>query len=164
MEEDLDKIAAGDAEWVKVMDEFYGPFSKTVEKAQADMPVVKSGPEPIGRACPECGKELVIRYGRYGKFISCSGFPECRHTEPWLEKIGITCPKDGGDIVERKTRRGRVFYGCNNYPECDFTSWKRPIEQSCPKCGGLLVIANKRELQCLNCQEVFLQENVISEA
>jgi DNA topoisomerase-1 len=164
MEEDLDKISTGEAEWVKVMDEFYGPFAKTVEKAQADMPVVKTGPEPIGRDCPECGKELVIRYGRYGKFISCSGFPDCRHTEPWLEKIGVTCPQDGGEIVERKTRKGRIFYGCYNYPDCDFTSWKRPIEQPCPKCQGLLVIANKREVQCIKCQEVFLQEDVIPEA
>jgi DNA topoisomerase I len=163
MEEDLDKISTGEAEWVRVMDEFYGPFSKKVEKAQEDMPVVKSGPEPIGRDCPECGRELVIRYGRFGKFISCSGFPECRHTEPWLEKIGVPCPQDGGDIVERKTRKGRTFYGCNNYPECDFTSWKRPIEQPCPKCQGLLVIANKREVQCIKCEEVFLQDDVIPE-
>jgi DNA topoisomerase-1 len=164
MEEDLDKIADGEAEWVKVMDEFYGPFSKKVEKAQEDMPVVKSGPEPIGRACPECGRELVIRYGRYGKFISCSGFPECRHTEPWLEKIGVTCPQDGGDLVERKTRKGRTFFGCSNYPECDFTSWKRPIVQPCPNCQGLLVIANKREVQCLKCEETFLQDDVIPES
>ena len=164
MEEDLDKIATGDAEWVHIMDEFYGPFSKKVEKAQEDMPVVKSGPEPIGRACPKCGRELVIRYGRYGKFISCSGFPECRHTEPWLEKIGVACPQDGGELVERKTRKGRTFFGCNNYPECDFTSWKRPIEQPCPNCQGLLVIANKREVQCIKCEETFLQDNVIPES
>jgi DNA topoisomerase-1 len=164
MEEDLDKIAEGEAEWVKVMDEFYGPFSQKVEKAQEDMPVVKSGPEPIGRNCPDCGRELVIRYGRFGKFISCSGFPECRYTEPWLEKIGVTCPKDGGDLVERKTRRGRTFFGCNNYPECDFTSWKRPIPQPCPNCQGLLVIANKREVQCLKCEETFLQDDVIPES
>jgi DNA topoisomerase-1 len=164
MEEDLDKISTGEAEWVKIMDEFYGPFSKQVEKAQEDMPVVKSGPEPIGRNCPECGKELVIRYGRYGKFISCSGFPECRYTEPWLEKIGVTCPQDGGDLVERKTRKGRIFFGCNNYPECDFTSWKRPILQPCPNCQGLLVIANKREVQCLKCEETFLQDDVIPES
>jgi len=164
MEEDLDKIADGEAEWVKIMDEFYGPFSKKVEKAQEDMPVVKSGPEPIGRACPECGKELVIRYGRYGKFISCSGFPKCRYTEPWLEKIGVTCPQDGGDLVERKTRKGRTFFGCSNYPECDFTSWKRPIEQPCPNCQGLLVIANKREIQCIRCEETFLQDDVIPES
>jgi DNA topoisomerase I len=164
MEEDLDKIADGEAEWVRVMAEFYGPFSKKVEKAQEDMPVVKSGPEPIGRNCPECGRELVIRYGRFGKFISCSGFPECRYTEPWLEKIGVTCPKDGGDLVERKTRKGRTFFGCNNYPECDFTSWKRPIEQPCPNCQGLLVISNKREVQCIKCEETFLQDDVIPES
>jgi DNA topoisomerase-1 len=164
MEEDLDKISTGEAEWVKIMDEFYGPFSKKVEKAQEDMPVVKSGPEPIGRDCPKCGKELVIRYGRYGKFISCSGFPDCRHTEPWLEKIGVACPKDGGELVERKTRKGRMFFGCINYPECDFTSWKRPIPQPCPNCQGLLVIANKREAQCIRCEEIFLQDDVIPES
>ena len=164
MESDLDKVASGDEKWVKVIREFYTPFEVTVKKAQAEMPVVKTGPEPIGRACPDCGKELVIRYGRYGKFISCSGFPDCRHTEPWLEKIGVTCPKDGGDIVERKTRKGRIFFGCNNYPNCDFTSWKRPLAQPCPKCGGLLVIANKREAQCTACEETFLLENVIPES
>jgi DNA topoisomerase-1 len=163
MEDDLDQIASGQTEWVEVLRSFYGPFSQTVQKAQAEMPAIKSGPEPIGRTCPECGRELVIRYGRFGKFISCSGFPECRYTEPWLEKIGVTCPKDGGDLVERKTRRNRVFYGCINYPNCDFTSWKKPIPQPCPKCHGLLVIANKREAQCLNCQETFLLEEVVPE-
>ena len=164
MEADLDRVAAGQADWVKVTKEFYTPFAVTVARAQAEMPVTKTGPEPIGRACPECGKELVIRYGRYGKFISCSGFPECRHTEAWLEKIGVTCPKDGGDIVSRKTRKGRIFFGCANYPNCDFTSWKRPLAQPCPKCGGLLVIANKREAQCTACEESFLLENIIPDA
>ncbi|MDI6770725.1 MAG: type I DNA topoisomerase [Anaerolineales bacterium] len=164
MEEDLDKIAAGRVQWVKVMQEFYAPFEVKVKRAQAEMPVIKSGPEPIGRACPGCSKELVIRYGRYGKFISCSGFPECRHTEPWLEKIGVTCLKDGGDVVERKTRKGRTFYGCANYPNCDFTSWKRPLPKPCPTCQGMLVIANKREVQCLDCEETFLLEDVVPES
>jgi DNA topoisomerase-1 len=163
MEEDLDKIATGEDDWVYVMNEFWIPFSADLAKAQADMPVVKSGPESIGRACPECGCDLVIRYGRYGKFISCSCFPKCRYTEPWLEKIGVACPKDGGDLVERKTRRGRVFYGCLNYPNCDFTSWKKPLPQPCPKCKGLLVIANKREAQCSHCQESFLLEIIVPE-
>jgi DNA topoisomerase-1 len=163
MEEDLDKISEGKADWVKVMRAFYQPFAITVAKAQSEMPVIKTGPEPIGRACPECGKELVIRYGRYGKFISCSGFPECRHTEAWLQKIGVECPKDHGEIVERKTRKGRTFFGCANYPTCDFTSWKRPLAKPCPKCNGMLVIANKREAQCLNCEESFLLEDVIPE-
>jgi DNA topoisomerase I len=164
MEEDLDMIASGQAEWTEVMHEFYRPFAEDVKKAQAEMPVTKSEPEPIGRKCPEDGGELVIRYGRYGKFISCANFPTCRYTEPWLEKIGVKCPKDGGEIVARKTRKGRTFYGCANYPTCDFTSWKKPLVNPCPKCGGLLVIANKREAQCTNCQESFLLEDFISES
>ncbi len=164
MEQDLDMIASGQAEWVEVIYEFYRPFSEDVKKAQAEMPVTKSGPEPIGRSCPDDDGELVIRYGRFGKFISCSNFPNCRYTEPWLEKIGVTCPNDGGDLVERKTRKGRTFYGCINYPNCDFTSWKRPLAKPCPKCGGLLVIANKREAQCTNCSESFLLEEIIPES
>jgi DNA topoisomerase-1 len=164
MEQDLDMIASGEAEWTEVMYEFYRPFAEDVKKAQAEMPVTKSGPEPIGRICPEDGGELVIRYGRFGKFISCANFPTCRYTEPWLEKIGVKCPKDGGEIVERKTRKGRTFYGCANYPTCDFTSWKKPLVNPCPKCGGLLVIANKREAQCTNCQESFLLEDFVSES
>ncbi len=164
MEEDLDMIANGQAEWVEVMHEFYHPFAEDLKKAQAEMPVTKSGPEPIGRICPDDGGELVIRYGRFGKFISCANFPTCRYTEPWLEKIGVLCPKDGGELVARKTRKGRAFYGCVNYPTCDFTSWKKPLKQPCPKCNGLLVVANKREAQCTNCQETFLLEEIIPES
>lgn len=160
MEEDLDKIAAGDEKWVDSIRRFYTPFAEQVKRADAEMPEMKTGPEPIGRACPECGHELVIRWGRYGKFISCSNFPECRHTEALLEKIGVKCPKDGGDIVIRKTRKGRVFYGCANYPACDFTSWKQPLPQPCPACGGLLVIANKSQAQCLQCEEQFLLDSL----
>ena len=164
MEEDLDMISNGQAEWTEVIHEFYHPFAEDLKRAQAEMPVTKSEPEKIGRICPDDGGELVIRFGRFGKFISCANFPNCRYTEPWLEKIGILCPKDGGDLVEKKTRKGRTFYGCANYPNCDFTSWKRPIKYPCPKCNGLLVYANKREVQCTNCQETFLQETVIPES
>jgi DNA topoisomerase-1 len=144
-----------------VIGEFYGPFSKLVARAEAEMPEMNTGPEPIGRDCPECGHPLVIRWGRYGKFISCSNFPKCRHTEAWLEKIGVSCPKDNGDIVERKTRKGRVFYGCMNYPACDFTSWKLPLPTPCPACGGLLVVANKNFAQCLNCETQFALDQVM---
>ena len=163
MEEDLDMVASGQAEWTEVIHEFYHPFAEDLKKAQAEMPVTKSGPEPIGRKCPDDGGELVIRYGRFGKFISCSNFPTCRYTEPWLEKIGVRCPKDGGELVERKTRKGRTFFGCENYPNCDFTSWKRPLKVPCPKCSGLLVVANKREAQCTNCLETFLLEHIVPE-
>jgi DNA topoisomerase-1 len=163
MEEDLDMIANGQAEWVEVMHEFYRPFAEDVKKAQAEMPITKTGPEPIGRQCPEDGGELVIRHGRFGKFISCSNFPTCRYTEPWLEKIGVTCPKDGGELIERKTRKGRTFYGCINYPNCDFTSWKRPLKQPCPNCNGLLVVADRQKAQCTNCQETFQLEDIVPE-
>lgn len=160
MEDDLDKIAEGKEEWRRVIAAFYAGFEPEVKQAEAEMPEVKYEPEKIGRECPQCGHDLVIRWGRYGKFISCSNFPECRYTEALLEKIGVTCPEDGGDIVLRKTRKGRIFYGCANYPNCQFTSWKRPIPNPCPKCGGMLVTANKREAQCLKCSETFLQEEV----
>lgn len=163
MEEDLDLIAAGEQPWVDVIRAFYGPFSQKVAQADELMPEMKTEPEPVGRPCPECGHELIIRWGRFGKFISCSNFPECRYTEPWLEKIGVFCPKDGGDIVERKTRKNRIFYGCNNYPNCDFTSWKRPLPAACPNCGGLLVIADKRNAECLNCHEQFLLDEVTAD-
>jgi DNA topoisomerase-1 len=163
MESDLDNVAAGEQDWVDVIKTFYDPFTIAVQHAQADMPVTKSEPESIGRICPDCGKDLVIRFGRYGKFISCSGFPDCRFTEAWLEKIGVLCPKDKGDVVERKTRKGRVFYGCANYPTCDFTSWKRPLVTPCPNCKGMLVVSNKREAQCLDCEESFLIEKVLPE-
>ncbi len=160
MEEDLDEVAEGSRRWVDVIREFYSTFSPMVERAQAEMPASKTELEKVGRACPECGKDLVIRWGRYGKFISCSGFPECRYTEAWLEKIGVTCPQDGGDLVLRKSRKGRIFYACSNYPNCDFVSWKKPVSAPCPKCGGMLVVANKRELQCTKCEETFLAEQV----
>lgn len=164
MEEDLDMIANGQAEWTEVIHTFYQPFAEDLKIAQAEMPVTKREPEKIGRICPDDGGELVIRFGRYGKFISCGNFPTCRYTEPWLEKIGIHCPKDHGDIVLKKTRKGRTFYGCANYPNCDFTSWKRPIGQPCSNCGGLLVYANKREAQCIKCEETFLLDNIILES
>jgi len=164
MEEDLDMISNGQAEWSEVIHEFYHPFAEDLKKAQAEMPVTKSEPEKIGRICPDDGGELVIRFGRFGKFISCSNFPSCRYTEPWLEKIGIQCPKDHGELVERKTRKGRTFYGCENYPSCDFTSWKRPMKQPCPDCKGLLVFANKRQAQCTNCEHIFPLDQIIPEA
>jgi DNA topoisomerase-1 len=160
MEADLDRVASGDEEWAEVINEFYVPFEQDVRQAEEKMPEMKVEPEPIGRACPRCGHDLVVRWGRYGKFISCSNFPECRHTEPLLEKIGVACPKDGGEVVERKTRKGRTFYGCSNYPECDFTSWKKPLPQPCPNCGGLLVFANKNHAHCTQCEEQYSLDQV----
>jgi DNA topoisomerase I len=157
MEQDLDKVSEGKSKWQSIVGEFYQRFEPVLKKAQQEIPVTKTE-EKVGRACPDCGHDLIIRWGRYGKFISCSSFPECHYTEAWLEKIDVPCPECGGDIVQRKTRKGRIFYGCANYPTCNFTSWKRPAKVNCPNCGGLLVFTNKREVQCMKCSETYLQE------
>ncbi len=151
MEEELDEVAEGGRAWTDVIGEFYGPFAEQLRRAEEAMPEVRAEPEMLERACPECGKPLVIRHGRFGKFIGCSDFPQCRYTEPWLEKIGVRCPDDGGELVERRTKRGRTFYGCANYPACEFTSWKRPLPVACPTCGGLLVVDNREHAVCLKC-------------
>jgi DNA topoisomerase-1 len=165
MEEDLDEVSTGESRWPEVVREFYSEFAPQLAKAQEEMPTAKAELEKVGRECPKCGHDLVIRWGRYGKFISCSNFPECRYTEPWLEKIGVQCREcEGGEIVLRKTRKGRIFYGCSNYPECQFTSWKRPVPTPCPNCGGMLVSTNKREVQCLQCESTFLAEQVTDTA
>ncbi|MHB0966820.1 MAG: type I DNA topoisomerase [Bellilinea sp.] len=161
MEKALDDVSTGGRQWEDVVGKFYKTFEPQVKKAQIEIPVSKAELEKVGRACPVCGNDLVYRYGRFGKFISCSTFPTCRHTEPFLQKIGVTCPEDGGELVERKTRKGRIFYGCANYPTCGFTSWKKPIAKPCPACGGTLVILNKREAQCLKCESTFLLEQIL---
>jgi DNA topoisomerase-1 len=130
MEEKLDEIATGEVSWVPMLHEFYGPFSERLEVAQDKMPHLEFEPEPTGEMCPECGKPLLIRDGRYGRFIGCSGWPECRHTEP-IPLPGVVCPECGGAIVEKRTRRGRRFWGCVNYrpddeASCQWASWKKP--------------------------------------
>jgi len=155
MEEHLDEIAAGQREWVPVVREFYIPFKQRLDEADRKIEKVDLEPQEIGRDCPECGQPLIIRWGRYGKFIGCKGFPECRYTEPWLEKVGVACPQCGGDLVEKRTRKGRVGYGCINYPDCKFWVWKRPLPQPCPACGGLLTEGRKGWAKCIACEEKF---------
>jgi DNA topoisomerase I len=153
MEEHLDSIAAGEEQLVPVLRDFYDFFGPQLQEAEQSMEMVRVEPEKIGEACPEDGGELIIKAGRFGKFVGCSNYPTCRYTRPLVTKIGVACPQDGGELVERRTRRGRVFYGCANYPDCDFTSWKRPVREPCPRCGGLLVVANKDSAECTVCHE-----------
>lgn len=153
MEDRLDSIADGEEEWVPVLEDFYTPFKKEVEWAFEHVPNVELENEEVGRDCPDCGSPLIIRWGRYGKFIGCSNFPECRYTEQWVEKTGIRCPRcEDGEVIERKTKRGRTFYGCSNYPACEFTSWKKPMKAQCPHCGGPLIRQGKYAAKCLDCQ------------
>lgn len=154
MENELDSIAEGEKEWVAVIRQFYDTFEPELEKAKEKMPEIpKAAPEPVGRDCPDCGKPLVYRTGRFGKFISCSGYPDCRYTEKLqkpVEKIGVACPKCGGDLIVKRTHRGKIFYGCVNYPTCDFAEWNRPISQKCPVCGSMMVMSGKDSAVCTN--------------
>jgi DNA topoisomerase-1 len=156
MESQLDDVAEGKRNWVALMREFYEPFAKTLARAEVAIPKVEQI-EYVGRECPKCDDgQLIIRWGRFGKFVGCSNFPKCRYTEPWLEKIGVKCPQcDDGEIVKKRTKKGRTFYGCSNWPTCEFTSWKRPLPTPCPACSGTLVIARKDVAKCLNCGETF---------
>ncbi len=163
MEDQLDTIAEGQIEWRPMLKEFYTPFEQQIAAARTEMPRVRQE-ETIGRNCPESGHPLVIRYGRFGKFIGCSNYPECRYTEPWVESTSVPCPScgktHGGEIVVKKSRKGRTFYGCKRYPDCEFTSWKRPLPQPCPDCGGMLVEQNRTTAQCVVCSHTFAIEEL----
>ncbi len=155
MEEDLDKIEDGQINWVKIIDEFYKDFEKHVKHADEVMEKIEIKDEPAGEDCEKCGSPMVYKLGRYGKFMACSNFPECRNTKAIMKPIGVKCPNcDTGEIVERKSKTKRLFYGCNTYPECDFVSWDKPISRPCPKCSSLLVekkIKKGVQIQCTKC-------------
>ncbi|MBI5619980.1 topoisomerase DNA-binding C4 zinc finger domain-containing protein, partial [Candidatus Gottesmanbacteria bacterium] len=125
MEGNLDAIANGETPWVPVIAEFYAPFEKRLNETYETADKVKVAEEVIDEKCPECGNPLVIRVGRYGKFVACSTFPACRYTRQFAEKIDMKCPRCGGDIVIKKSHRGKTFYGCSNYPKCTFAAWKK---------------------------------------
>ena len=141
MERKLDEVEEGRQSWTEFLRAFYGDFKTTMEKAEAEMNRVQKPVEELEELCPECGRHLVIRTGRFGRFISCSGFPACRYGRTIVTKTGALCPQCGGDLVERKTKqKKRIFYGCNNYPTCNFAIWERPVPELCPNCGGLMVV------------------------
>ncbi|MEZ4626314.1 MAG: type I DNA topoisomerase [Thermomicrobiales bacterium] len=153
LEEELDEIATGERAWAPTMHEFYGPFTSTLTAAEQTMERVKLKDEPAGEDCEKCGRPMVIKLGKFGKFMACSGFPECRNSRPLLTKIGVECPQcHQGQIVERRSRKGRTFYGCERYPECDFTTWNKPVEQKCPTCGRYMVESGRRgQVRCPAC-------------
>ena len=160
MEEDLDLIASGEREWVPVLREFYGPFEKMVKRAERTMEKVDLGPQYTGEMCEKCGHPMIVKFGRYGKFIACSNFPECRNTKSYQISTGVACPECGSDLVEKRTRRGRTFYGCSNYPQCEFATWNQPLPQPCPSCGGILTVAGKDSAKCVSCGEVVALEGI----
>ena len=139
MENELDEIAEGKRGKNQLLEEFYGPFEKTLTEADEAIGHVELPVEVSDEKCELCGRMMVVKQGRYGKFLACPGFPECRNTKPFLKDTGAKCPKCGDAIVERRTRRGRIFYGCKSYPDCDFVTWDTPQAEPCPKCGGLVL-------------------------
>ncbi len=174
MEEELDDVSRGERDWVPMLGEFYGPFEKALSNADESMPKVRMD-EETDEVCDcggsdkcehtdTCGKPMVIKTGRFGRFMACTGFPECRKTKPILKKTGVSCPKPdcGGDIVERRAKgRGRSFYGCSNYPECDLILNQQPLPTPCPECAGLMVMKGRNNSACTNCswQEAILENS-----
>ncbi|WP_368078400.1 type I DNA topoisomerase [Listeria monocytogenes] len=144
MESELDEVEHGEVEWVKVIDEFYKRFEPNVIKADAEMEKIEIKDEPAGIDCDLCGAPMVYKMGKYGKFLACSRFPDCRNTKAIVKEIGVTCPKcEKGHVIERKSKKKRIFYGCDRYPDCDYVSWDKPVERACPKCEKRALVEKK---------------------
>ena len=139
VEDKLDTVEEGKLDWVELLSDFYGPFEKDLEAAQENMERVKIEPKESDVVCPNCGKKMLVREGRFGEFLGCAGYPECKTAMPLTKPLDVKCPTCGeGDLVEKKSRKGKVFYGCNRYPDCGFVSWDKPTSKRCPQCNGLL--------------------------
>jgi DNA topoisomerase-1 len=165
MEEELDEIASGERAWIPTLHEFYGPFVETLARAEQTMERVRLKDEPSGEDCEKCGRPMVIKLGKFGKFLACSGFPECRNARPLLQRIGVPCPTCGqGEVVERRSKKGRTFYGCERYPACDFVSWNKPVDRPCSICGHpYLVEAGRRgQEKCPNCGVITRREEALA--
>ena len=152
MEDELDDVAQKNKVWVDVVQNFYTPFEKSLTNAFEKVEKVKIADEVTDEPCPECGKPLVIKMGRYGKFLACSGFPECKFRKSYKIKTGAICPRCGGEIVERLNKKGRTFYGCSNYPDCRFATNYKPVPEPCPKCGGLMTEYRDNQVRCTKCK------------
>ncbi|UCH50945.1 MAG: type I DNA topoisomerase [Chloroflexota bacterium] len=151
LEEELDEIARGERGWVSVLKDFYTPFEETLNQASDKIEKVRII-KPTEEICPECGRPMVIKTGRFGKFLACSGYPDCRKTQPFMVKTGVLCPQCGKDLVERKTKKKRIFYGCSGFPQCQFAVNSRPVPQPCPQCGKLLVAYREGWVKCTACE------------
>ena len=151
MEQKLDEIEEGKANWVEIIDDFYQEFAKDLKKAHDELEKVEIQDEVSDVECSKCGAFMVIKWGRFGKFLACPNYPECKNTKSLLNEIGVKCPDCAdGEIVERRTKRGRLFYGCSNYPDCQFSTWRKPINEKCPKCGQLMVLNKEKHSICIN--------------
>ena len=155
MEEKLDSVANDEETWVGLLEGFYPPFEATLKIADREIEQVLFEPELAGEDCDKCGKPMLIKHGRFGKFIACSNYPACKNAKSIMVKLGISCPRCGqGDLVEKRTRSKRLFFSCSRYPECDFATWQKPLAQPCPKCGGVLTEFGRDEAKCMACADV----------
>ena len=152
MEDKLDDVESKGSDWKKLISEFYGPFSDELSKADKAIEKVEIKDRPTGEVCELCGRPMVIKTGRFGEFMACSGYPECKNTKPIVKPTGVKCPECGKEIVEKRSRRGKLFYGCSGYPDCKVSFWYRPVDKKCPKCGSLLIEKKGRgtTLACSN--------------
>ncbi len=151
LEEKLDEIAEGNIEWKKVVNDFYGDFHKLLIKAEEEVEKIEIQDEISDVVCEKCGRNMVVKMGRFGKFLACPGYPECKNTKAIHDIIDVKCPKCSGDIVRKRTKKGRTFYGCINYPECDFVSWDEPVSEKCPNCGEHMIIKRNRKNETIKC-------------
>ncbi|MFC1994937.1 type I DNA topoisomerase [Chloroflexota bacterium] len=152
MEEELDDIANQHRDWVSVVRDFYVPFESSLQKAAQLMEKVKLADELTEEVCPKCAKPLAVKVGRYGKFLACSGYPDCKYTKSFQIKLGVNCPQCGNELVEKVSKKKRIFYGCSNYPDCQFATNFRPLPQPCPQCGGLLTQYRGKQAKCTKCE------------
>lgn len=151
MEDELDDIASQNKDWVKVVGEFYKPLEKYLEQAHETVERVKLADEITEEKCPKCGKPMAIKSGRFGKFLACTGYPECKTTSPFRVKTGAKCPECGGDLLERMSKKKKRFYGCANYPTCKFATFSQPLAKACPVCGGLMTVQRNKTAKCIKC-------------
>ena len=150
MEEDLDKIDSGEKDYIDMIRRYYDEFEKPLEQAKKDMQGVKIKlkEEETDEICEKCGRNMVVKVGRFGKFLACPGYPECKNTKPLVLKTKAKCPECGGDVIEKKTKKGTSFYGCSNYPNCNFMTWDMPSDEVCPRCGKSLFRRKGNVLYC----------------
>ena len=160
MEDNLDKVEEGKQEWKQIIRDFYPDFIKAVESAQEKLSKIEIKDEVTDVICDKCGRNMVVKYGRYGKFLACPGFPECQNAKPFFEDAGVNCPKCGGKVQIKKTKKGRKYFGCENNPECDFMSWNKPTGEVCPKCGSYMVEKGTKnpKIVCSNVQCGYIEE------
>ena len=160
MEEQLDEVEEGKLDWHKVLSDFYGPFEKTLENAEAKIEKVEIKDEVSDVPCDKCGAMMVYKLGRYGRFLACPNFPDCRNTKAIQIEIDAPCPKCGGKLLQKTSRKGRKFYGCERYPECDFVSWEMPVREKCPKCGSYMTLSRTKKGDFYVCANETCRERI----